>query len=108
MKLRSSWIEDIKYRPGTFIIPANESDSGPLIGHNALAIWTDRGDALLYVGKTPESLPSWISGLLQAGMGGRSVGRAYHKLLKGRPEDVWYQRLEGPEKVYELRKMFKV
>lgn len=57
--------------------------------------------ALLYGG--PDSpIPSWLSGLVQAGTGGKSVGHAYHKLVKGKYPS---QRVEGRKKVEELRRM---
>lgn len=58
-------------------------------------------EALLYGG--PEfPIPSWLPGLVQAGTGGKSIGHAYHKLVKGKYPS---QRVEGREKVQELRRM---
>lgn len=53
-------------------------------------------------------VPSWLPGLLCAGLGGRSIGRAYNKLMKGgRAQEMGlaYQRIEGREKVQALREM---
>lgn len=54
--------------------------------------------AILYGPK----LPSWLPGLVQAGTGGKSVGHAYHKLLRGKYPS---QRVEGREQVQQLRQL---
>lgn len=82
----SSWIEDIRYRR----FPDGRAYLGiflrPEIGEGAEPV------ALLY---GPE-IPSWLPGLIQAGAGKRSVGRAYHRLVKGR---FPFQRVTGAEAV---------
>jgi hypothetical protein len=52
-----------------------------------------------------------MKGLILAGKGGKSIGSAYSSLLK-REEiqskyEIKYQRIEGREKVNELKKMMK-
>jgi hypothetical protein len=105
----STWISAIRYR--------RTPD-----GSRFLALFlrrTEPGDepvALLYAGDSL-SLPSWLPGLLSAGIVSgrdeasgslkRSVGRAYNRLLKGR-SDIRYQRIEGRERVAELRRMMEV
>lgn len=80
----STWISEILYK--------STPDS------NYLAIFlSNESVALLYRG-----VSSKIPGLLQAGLGGRSVGSAYNKLVKGKYK---YSRIEGQEKVNKLRKM---
>ncbi len=73
---RSSWITAIAFRRGY------------------LVIFTTSGTALLYA-----HVPSWLPGLLVAGTARRSVGHAYHKLVKGR---FLFNRIEA-ERVQELR-----
>lgn len=86
--MNSSWIESIRYKK----LPD---------GSSYVAIFLKRDEALLYGG--PDSpIPSWLPGLVQAGTGGRSVGHAYHKLVKGKFPS---QRIEGAEKVQELRRI---
>jgi hypothetical protein len=76
----SSWVAEIRYRR--------------VNGERYLALFADRGDALLYRG-----VPSWVRGLLVAG---KSVGRAYNRLLKARGFE--YTRVTG-DAVDELRAM---
>lgn len=60
--------------------------------------------ALLY-GPT---VKPWLPGLLKAGLGGRSIGRAFNRLMKGgkaQEMGLAYQRIEGREKVQALRRM---
>lgn len=88
----SSWILEVLYKR----IPAR-----PEVGvkeSRYLAIFTKGGEALLY----GPDIPSHLAGLVQAGLGGRSVGRAYHKLVKGKYQ---YQKVEDKEKVKQLRQM---
>lgn len=87
MKHSSSWISSILYkRIGEETYVAVMLKNEPV--------------ALLYGGKdTP--VPSYLPGLLQASP---SVGKAYHKLLKGKYN---YQRVEGVDKVRELKEMMK-
>ena len=82
LKIPSSWITSIRYRDGY------------------LAVFTDRGDALLH-----GNVPSYLAGLVQAGKGGRSVGSAYNKLVrsKGYP----YQHVTDEAAVKELKEMMK-
>lgn len=83
----STWISEVLYK--------STPDS------NYLAIFlSSEPVALLYRG-----VPSQIPGLLQAGLGGLSVGKAYNKLVKGKYE---YNRVEGIEKVNQLRKMMVI
>lgn len=86
----STWISEVLYKR----IP-----SSPGVEETRyLAIFTQKGDrALLY-----EGIPSNLPGLLQAGLGGRSVGKAYNKLVKGK---FPYQEVVGEEKVRELRRI---
>lgn len=92
--MTSSWIHSILYR--------RTPD-----GSRYLAILLkSEPTALLY--KNP---PSWMKGLILAGKGGKSIGSAYSSLLK-REEiqskyEIKYQRIEGREKVNELKKMMK-
>lgn len=60
--------------------------------------------ALLYGGpETP--LPSWVPGLIVAGSGKMgSPGAVYHRLVK---EKYQGQKIEGKEKVRELKEMMK-
>jgi hypothetical protein len=75
----SSWIESIAYVRRH--VPGLASPVG------FLAIFTGADRALLYGPSDthPEGVPSYIPGLLVAGRvgKGRSVGRAYNKLVKG-------------------------
>ncbi len=56
--------------------------------------------ALLYTG-----VPSYLPGLLQAALGGRSIGKAYHRLLKGK--GYTEQTVTGWQEVGKLKKMMK-
>lgn len=109
---RSSWIETVLYK------------STPAGRFLAIFLRTEPGQtpaALLYAGP-PSALPSWLPGLLLAGIVKgrdettgelrRSVGRAYNVLLKGREDrggrgGLRYQRVEGRERVSELRRMME-
>lgn len=89
LKIPSSWITSIRYR--------NVEGSG----HTGyLAVFTSHGDALLH-----GNVPSYLAGLVQAGKGGRSVGSAYHSLIrsKGYP----YQHVTDTKAVRELREMMR-
>lgn len=57
----------------------------------------------------PEGVPPWVAGLVQAGIGGVSVGRAYGKVVKQHQEEHgWgYQRVEGEENLKALKEMMK-
>lgn len=110
--MNSSWIESIRYKKlpdgSSYVaIFLKEEEKhcpsckgrgcGRCYGTGYVRIPT----ALIYGG--PESpIPSWLPGLIQAGTGGRSVGHAYHKLVRGKFPS---QRVEGREKVQELRRM---
>ena len=90
LKIPSSWISKISYKSGYLAI-----------------FLADRPDeALLYV-----NVPEWMPGLIQAGEGGRSVGSAFNSLLKKKETlekyGIQYQRIEGRDKVWELRRMMK-
>jgi hypothetical protein len=82
---RSSWIDAV----GFIRIPATDT--------RYLAVFTTAGAALLY-----EGVPSHLPGLLAAGCGIPSVGRAYNKLVKGRYP---YQRVTDDKAVSELRRI---
>jgi hypothetical protein len=97
----SSWITDILYRRVT----------GP-DGHRQtfLALFVGRDVALLYGNSMNDAqvLPPWLPGLLAAGIvrnGRRSTGRAYNRLLQAK--GFTYQRVEGREKVEELRRLME-
>lgn len=84
----SSWISSVVYKK---------------VGDESyIAIFLrDRPEALLYGG--PESpVPSWLPGLVQAGTGGKSIGHAYHKLLRGK---FPCQTIKGEKEVKELKEM---
>lgn len=89
---RSSWIKAILYKScpdGSryiAVMPRIEPGEAPV--------------ALLY----GPDIPEWLPGLLVAGTGRRSPGRAFNLLLKGKYP---YQRVEGAEKVRELKEMMK-
>lgn len=118
--MKSSWIQSIAYKAlpdGTsylVLFLKNQKKRCPSCGGRAY-VPTDSGKgrpcrdcwrtgeveqqvAILY----GPNLPSWLPGLVQAGTGGRSIGHAYHKLVKGKFPS---QRVEGREKVQELRRM---
>lgn len=80
----SKWISAFTYR--------RTSD-----GQRYLAIFTLGGDAMLYRG-----VPSHLPGLLAAGTARRSVGHAYHVLLRGKGYE--YQHVAKSE-VGELKQM---
>lgn len=93
----SSWISQILYKRAPD-------------GSSYLAVFLKRQDrndsptALLY----GPNVSSYLPGLLSAGLGGKSVGRAFNKLVKGKVasgELGGYQRVEGREKVRELKRM---
>lgn len=118
--MNSSWIESIRYKKlpdGSSYVAIFLKDKEKFCGSCNGRGWvkTSRGpceeclgkgrvnaqSALLYGG--PDSpIPSWLPGLIQAGTGGRSIGHAYHKLVKGKFPS---QRVEGREKVQELRRI---
>ena len=96
---KSSWISSIGYY-GT-----GRDSEGVAVGF--LAVFLTNGKAILYHG-----VPSHVAGLLTAGtplsdeMRVRwSVGRAYHKLVKGKYESQTVEA--GSEKVEELKKLMK-
>lgn len=64
---KSSWIRKVGYHKGFLVIETN-------------------GRTMLYAG-----VPSWVPGLLTAGCGGKSIGLAYSRLVKGR---YAYQRVD--------------
>lgn len=69
-------------------------------GHTYFVLYLRDGAALLYA-----DTPSWLPGLLSAYLIlGRSIGRAYNRLIKGK--GYVYQRVEG-EQVRELRRLLK-
>lgn len=88
---RSSWIDSLAYH-GNFLV-----------------VFTSSETAIIYAG-----IPSWLPGLLAAGISKsqdkgrslyrRSVGRAYHRLVKNKYTG---QLVNDPTKVQELRQLFK-
>lgn len=92
MKLFSSWIRSVLYRNGYLAVFLKPDDrkSSPV--------------ALLY-----SNVPPYLPGLIQAGEGGRSVGSAFNSLLKRKDVQkkygIEYQRIEGQDKVRELKEM---
>lgn len=89
---RSSWVSSILYK--------RTPDGQTYIAVFLKTEPEDEPVALLYGG--PESpIPSYLPGLLHAH---KSPGRAYNLLLKGKYN---YQRVEGQEKVRELKEMMK-
>lgn len=88
----SSWIESISYLKAPdgstflalFLAPRQPQNSPR---------------ALLYAG-----VPPWMVGLLCAALGGRSVGRAYNRLLKGKGYQE--QTVEGWQ-VRELKRIME-
>lgn len=90
----SSWISEVLY----LACPDGRS-------YMAIFKHTTPGDipeAMLY----GPDVPSWLSGLLQAGVtkdGKHSVGRAYNKHVKGRYQ---YTSVKGRKEVAELRRLF--
>lgn len=103
MKIRSSWIASVAYR---------RVDG---VGFLAIFVRGDKGrapHAMLYGPSpaAPEGVPSWVAGLVQAGVGGVSVGRAYNRIVRGREQEVYgwgYERVEGEEKLSELKEMMR-
>jgi len=104
LKIQSSWISSIAYRR--------------VDGVGFLAIFTREDKrtgkapyALLYgpSERAPQGVPPWVAGLVQAGIGGVSVGRAYGKVVKQhQAEYEWgYERVEGEERVNDLKEMMK-
>lgn len=93
---RSSWISEILY-------------AATLEGRHFLAIFThDKtgapAHAMLYSDSEDvdgPKLQSWVPGLLAAGIGGESVGRAYNRLVRGK--GYAYTRVEAGSAVNELR-----
>lgn len=81
----SSWIEDVRYKR----FPDGRSYLGIFLRPEP---GSSERVALLYGPK----VPAWLPGLLQAGAGRRSVGRAYNKLIKGK---FPFQRVTGREAV---------
>lgn len=83
----SEWITETAYR--------RVDMDGRKVGF--LVLFLDKATAMLY-----SEIPSHLHGLLLAGLGGKSIGSAYNKLVKSRYP---YQRIEGAEKVRELREL---
>src|SRR5687768_16093338 len=96
MKIPSSWISDILYRR----TPDGQTYLALILAPRSPQGSSAVPSAVLYSG-----VPSYLPGLLQAGLGGRSIGRAYHRLLKGKgyPE----QTVMGWKEVGELKKMME-
>lgn len=86
---RSSWIQSVAFK---------RADADSPTGF--LAVFLGTGIALLY-----GEVPSYVPGLLVAGTARRSIGLAYNRLVKGRYP---YQRVEGRERVQELRALMSV
>lgn len=90
LKISSSWISKVSYK-NRFL---------------AVFLKDQPDEALLYA-----NVPEWMPGLIQAGEGGRSVGSAFNSLLKKKETlekyGIQYQRIEGKDKVWELRRMMK-
>lgn len=96
---QSSWIDSIAYRPTPVLGPGRGYVAfflRPVQRSNGV---TDER-AILY---GPE-LPSWIVGLVTAGCGGVSVGRAYHALVKGKYQS---QTITDEAKIKELKQLMK-
>lgn len=89
----SSWIESVLYKR----TPDGQTYLGIFLRPEP---WTGAEPVALLYGP---DIPSWLPGLVQAGAGRRSVGRAYNKLVKGR---FPYQRITGTEAV-ALKEMLK-
>lgn len=64
----SSWISEVVYAP-----------SSPTSKTGYLAIAAYGGEVILY-----RDIPSQLVGLMQAGLGGLSVGKAYHRLIRNK------------------------
>lgn len=90
---RSSWIQSVAFkrvgnRTWLAVFIADEhAPTSP--GYGTIPV------AMLY-----GDVPSYLPGLLVAGTAARSVGHAYNALVKGK---FPYQRIEGRERVQELR-----
>lgn len=80
--LPSSWIKDICYRNGF------------------IAIFDHDGTALL----CGTEIPLWAFNLVKAGMGGRSMGKAFNRIVKGRYP---LQRITDAADVAELAAIMK-
>ena len=101
---RSSWISSIAYRS----LPAGSAYLAVFLKTEmSIDDWANPNTPPHHNGKPVALLygpdiPSWLPGLLAAGTGKRSIGLAYNRLLKGRHP---YQRIEGVEKVAQLKEM---
>lgn len=108
LKIRSSWIASVSYRRvdgvGFLAIFTREERDGQ--GRAIKPAY-----ALLYglSERAPQGVPPWVAGLVQAGIGGVSVGRAYGKVVKRhQAKHGWgYERVEGEERFSELKEMMK-
>lgn len=88
----SSWIHSFSYLPNHLTQD----------GATYLAIFLSSSDVALLYGGPTTPIPEWLPGLLAAGCAKESVGLAYSRLVKGK---YAYTRVEGRERVRELRKM---
>lgn len=89
---RSSWIGSILYK--------SCPDGSQYV---AFILKREPGEEPLAYLYGPQ-VPEWIPGLVTAGTGKRSPGRAYHRLVKGKYP---CQKVEGKEKVRELKEMME-
>lgn len=95
--MRSSWISSILYKR----CPD---------GHTYIAVFTrDKEPTAVLYGGPENPIPSYLPGLLSAGTPKKdergyrhSVGRAYHRLLKGKYQ---CQVIKGAKQVKELKRM---
>jgi hypothetical protein len=101
--MNSSWIDSILYKrtnSGSYLAVFLKSTTqvqsqAPFEASQVEPV------AFLYGGPS-SPIPPWMAGLIAAGTGRRSVGLAYNRLLKGKFE---YQRVEGRDKVQQLKEM---
>jgi hypothetical protein len=84
---RSSWIAEVKYHNGF------------------LVCFTKQGTAFIF-----SDVPAHVVGLVLAGTGGKSVGHAFHKIMKDQETKEWkypHQYVKDQKEVQELREMMK-
>lgn len=96
-RVQSSWISSISYLP----LPSPGQGWVAFFLHPKPRVNScDDGETAILYGP---DLPSWLPGLVTAGLGGKSIGRAYHRLVKGKYKG---QTITG-EKVDELKRLMK-
>jgi hypothetical protein len=86
----SSWISEVLYR--------STKSGQSFLGIFKVTTPGSEPEAMLY----GPNVPSHIPGLLQAGLGGLSVGKAYHAHIKGKYD---YTKVVGAVEVAKLRNM---